>query len=104
MSSSSGKEELARRRFLLNTFALSALVFFNGRQDAARADDSSTIISGEIRLEAGSDKVFEKYGGAGQLVLISRCVGKGIISKKSIPVKLQDFPVRRCSVGGCALM
>eukprot|EP00960_Hanusia_phi_P028085 747202-Hanusia_phi.AAC.1 len=92
-SSRSGMEGQGRRSFLLNAFVLSVLIFSNGSPEPAGAEEGSAIISGEVRLEEGSDKVFEKYGGQGQLVLYSRCVGKGMISKKSIPVKLQDFPV-----------
>ena len=58
---------------------------------AAEVDDE-IVMQGEMRLEQGSDKRFEKFGGKGTAEVTLRIVGKGIIAQKRFDVDLKDFP------------
>jgi len=92
-------DPLARRRFLA-----ASLVSVAGVQRAVAAEDveegeveaggpEEVVVRGEMRLEQGSDKKLQKAGGKAQAQVVLRCVGKGIISKTTEEITLEDFPV-----------
>ena len=100
-------DPLARRRFIA-----ASLVSAAGMQSALAADDveekdpeaggpDEVVVTGEMRLEEGSDKKLQKIGGKARAEVVLRCVGKGIISKTTEEIELADFPVRAPSCFPC---
>ena len=61
-------------------------------EDASGSPDE-VVVQGEMRLEVGSDKKLAKFGGKARAEVVLRIVGKGIISKTSEEIELEDFPV-----------
>ena len=100
-------DPLARRRFLA-----ASLVSAAGMQSALAAEyveekdpeaggPDEVVVTGEMRLEEGSDKKLQKVGGKARAEVVLRCVGKGIISKTTEEIELADFPVRAQSCFPC---
>ena len=88
---------LARRSFLAASLASAISVQRVGAaedaEDAAEGDATEVVVKGELRLEKGSDQKLQKAGGKGRAEVVLRCVGKGIISKTTEDISLDDFPV-----------
>jgi len=88
---------LARRSFLAASLASAISVQRVGAaedtENAAEGGATEVVVEGELRLEKGSDQKLQKAGGKGRAEVVLRCVGKGIISKTTEDISLDDFPV-----------
>lgn len=91
--------QLSRRSVL----AVSLASVIGGQCTVAAADDAGdvetgspaeVVVKGEMRLEVGADQKLKKAGGKARAEVVLRCVGKGIISKTTEEINLDDFPVR----------
>merc|ERR1719409_188388 len=60
--------------------------------EGASGSPDEVVVQGEMRLEVGSDKKLAKFGGKARAEVVLRIVGKGIISKTSEEIVLEDFP------------
>jgi len=88
---------VSRRSFLAASLASAISVQRVGAaedtENAAEGGATEVVVEGELRLEKGSDQKLQKAGGKGRAEVVLRCVGKGIISKTTEDISLDDFPV-----------
>ncbi|KAJ1492328.1 hypothetical protein T484DRAFT_1742560 [Baffinella frigidus] len=86
------------RRGLLSTvpalaLALRAPATAGAVEMFAPLQQGDIVVSGEMRLEVGSEKKMAKAGGKAIATVILRVVGKGIISTTTQEIDVKDFPV-----------
>lgn len=90
MSAKESEVSSDRRSFMA---AALALVAMPTAPMTVAAEESPVVVTGEMRLEVGSDKKLAAVGGKAVATVVLRIVGKGIISKTNVEVNLPDFPV-----------